>query len=296
MSSPTISHVSGLDFDSHDTLYAVDELYNSVVWKLLNNTSTPIMIAGQNETRGPSSLLLDFPQDVYVDSSGNMYVTDYYNYRVQKYTGGSSSGVTIAGLIKNNGSSLNQFAGLRYFAFDSTESFMYVTDSENTRIMRYSTNSTSGANGVSVAGGNGAGDTNTQLHYPWGIAYRPSISSDLYITNNAGHSVIRWTPGAASGVFVVGTPGVAGSSSTTLSGPMGIKLDNYLNMFVVDNGNSRVQMFCYNSPTGITVAGTGVAGAASNLLNGPRGIAFDSAMNMYVSDFNNIRVQKFLKL
>lgn len=296
MSSPQISRVSGLYFDSHDTLYAVDEIYNSVVWKLLNNTSTAIRVAGQNDTRGPSSLLLDYPQDVYVDSAENMYVTDYYNYRVQKYASGSMSGTTIAGTSASNGTSLNRFAGLRYFAFDAAESYMFITDSENSRIMRYSTSSTSGSNGVLVAGGNGAGNTTTTLNYPWGIAYRSSMSDDLYITNLAGHSVIRWTVGASSGVIVAGTPGVAGSTATTLNQPMGIKLDAYLNMFVVDNTNHRVQMFCYNNLNGITIAGNGTAGNSINQLYGPRGIAFDSAMNLYVSDFENVRVQKFSKL
>lgn len=55
-------------------------------------------------------------------------------------------------------------------------------------------------------------------------------------------------------------------------------------------------MFCANSTTGITVAGTYVAGNSSTQFNGPRGIAFDEEMNMYVTDFGNKRVQKFMKL
>jgi DNA-binding beta-propeller fold protein YncE len=67
-------------------------------------------------------------------------------------------------------------------------------------------------------------------------------------------------------------------------------------MYVVDNGNNRVQMFCAGNRTAITIAGTGIAGSSATQLNGPRGIAFDSAMNMYIGDTNNYRVQKFTKL
>jgi nicotinamide mononucleotide (NMN) deamidase PncC len=254
------------------------------------------VIAGIPQLSGGNSTLLNYPQGVYIDANKNLYVTDYYNYRVQKYMNGSTTGVTIAGISGSAGVASNQFAGLRYFTFDSTETYMYVTDCDNHRIMRYLTNSTTGSNGTVVAGGNGSGTATTQLNYPWGIHYLPLVSNYLYITNCYGHTVMQWIPGASSGVFIVGTPGVAGSNATLLNGPMGIKIDAYLNMYVVDNGNNRVQMFCQNSQTGITIAGNGVAGSGATQLNAPRGIAFDSAMNMYIGDPGNSRIQKFVKL
>jgi DNA-binding beta-propeller fold protein YncE len=92
------------------------------------------------------------------------------------------------------------------------------------------------------------------------------------------------------------TPGVPGSNATLLNTPIGVRLDAYLNLYVVDNGNHRVQMFCQNSLTGITIADDGVSGSTATRLNGPRGIAFDSQINMYIGDLSNTRVQKFLKL
>jgi sugar lactone lactonase YvrE len=277
-------------------MYIVDEYVNSAVWKLFKNSVTPILIAGLPLSLGSNSSQLNYPQGVYIDSNQNLYVTDYYGYRVQKYINGSRNGVTIAGISASAGTALNQFGGLRYFAFDATETYMYVTDCDNNRIMRYLTNSTTGTNGTVVAGGTGSGNTNTQLNYPWGIYYLPSVSNYLFITNYYGHSVMKWVPGASSGVFIAGTPGVAGSSATTFNNPMGIKLDINLNMFVVDCNNHRVQMFCYNNQTGTTIAGTGTAGSSATQLNYPRGIAFDSSMNMYITDPGNVRIQKFLKI
>ncbi|CAF1021950.1 unnamed protein product [Adineta steineri] len=77
---------------------------------------------------------------------------------------------------------------------------------------------------------------------------------------------------------------------------MGIKIDSFMNIYVVDNGNNRIQLFCANSNTGITIAGDGTANSGATQFNNPRGIAFDSAMNMYVGDQGNNRVQKFTKL
>lgn len=296
MNSSTLSHISGLYIDSNDTLYIVDETENQVVWKLPKGAFTATLMVGELKVRGYNASQLDFPQDIYLDSQKNVYVTDYYNARVQKYTNGSMIGETIAGQSGLNGTALNQFGGLRYMTFDNSETYMYVTDCDNHRILRNPTNSTSGTNGVISAGGNGTGDTNLQLNYPWGIHYLPSVSDDLYITNYWGNSVIRWKPGESSGVFVAGTPGTAGFNATLLNKPMGIKIDSYLNMYVVDSENNRVQMFCQNNQTGSTIAGNGSAGNDLTQLNGPRGIAFDSSRNMYISDFNNRRVQKFLKL
>lgn len=278
------------------TLYAADENANFVIWKLLKNAVNATVIAGTDQSSGSSSTQLQNPNDVYIDRNGSLYVTDCYNSRIQKFINGSNVGVTIAGVTGSIGPSVNQLDNPRYLTFDSTDTYMYVADSNNNRIMRYLTNSTSGTNGILVAGGTGANDINTSLNYPWGIHYLPSVSNDLFIANYDGHSVMRWTPGASSGVFVAGTPGVSGSNSTLLNNPRSIKINNYLNTYVVDSGNNRVQMFCAGSQTGITVVGTGVAGSSAMQLDGPRGIAFNSTMNMYIGDTNNQRVQKFLKL
>jgi len=96
--------------------------------------------------------------------------------------------------------------------------------------------------------------------------------------------------------LVAGQPGVLGSNATSLNRPADIKPDNYLNMFVADSQNSRIQMFCHNNQTDITIAGDGVVGHSATRLNDPRGITFDSSMNMYIGDGGNGRVPKFLKL
>ncbi|CAF1197884.1 unnamed protein product [Adineta steineri] len=292
LDSSQVTHVVDIYIDSNNTLYITDEIASTVVWRLLKNATSATAIAGIKDSKGSSNTQLDHPQGVYVDTNGTMYVSDHYNHRVQKYINGSNSGITIAGLSESRGSSLNQLNGPRYITLDPTQAYIYIVDSYNHRIMRYSTNSTSGNNGTVVAGGN----TIISLNQPWGLWYQPSVSSDFFITNYLGHSVIRWTPGASSSTFIAGVPGTTGSNSTLLNNPMGIKLDKYLNMFVVDQNNHRVQMFCANSRTGITIAGTGVSGGTPTTLNGPRGIAFDSNMNMYITDFGNKRVQKFLKL
>jgi len=293
LNSSQITSARGLYIDSNNTLYVTD---TAVIWKLLNNATNATIIAGIPQLPGSNNTQVNNPQDVYVDKSGNVYVSDYSNHRIQKYINGSSTGITIAGISGSPGSALNQLNSPARFTFDSTDTYFYIADYGNNRVMRYLTNSTTGNNGTLVAGGNGGNNSNTSLNGPGGIYYLPSVSNDLFIANLFGHSVIRWTPGVSSGVFVVGTPGVAGSNSTLLNQPRSIKIDNYLNIYAVDCGNNRVQLFCANNKTGLTVVGTGIAGNCTTQLNGPRSIAFDAKMNMYITDGGNIRVQKFIKL
>ncbi|CAF0724623.1 unnamed protein product [Adineta steineri] len=296
LDSSQVTNVVDIYIDSQNTLYITDEAPSAVAWRLLKNATSATVIAGTKGSTGSSNTQLRLPQSVYVDNNGTMYVVDYANQRIQKYINGSNSGITIAGLSESSGSSLNQLDHPRFITLDPTQTYIYIADNDNHRIMRYSTNSISGDNGTVVAGGTGQGNTNTSLNKPWGLWYQPPISSDLFITNHDGHSIMRWTPGASSGTFIAGVPGTVGSNSTLLNNPMGIKLDKYLNMFVVDYSNHRIQMFCANNEIGITIVGTGNTDSTATALNGPRGIAFDSDMNMYVADLNNKRVQKFLKL
>ena len=289
LGSPTLSFTSGVYVDANDTLYVVDEVGNHIIWKLLKNSSTPIRIAGLPLSPGPNASQLYNPQDVYIDSKQNLYVTDFYNYRVQKYANGSLNGITIVGTSGINGTGLNQLGGVRYFNFDPTETYMFIADSENHRIMRFFTNSTPLANGILVASGNGPGTANTQLFYPW-AAYYSAITNFLYITNYSGGTVMQWLPGASFGTVIAGIAGSPGPNATQLNLPMDIKLDSYLNMYVVDSANHRVQMFCVNNQTGVTIAGNGTSGNGPTQLSGPRGIAFDSAMNMYIGDLGNSRV------
>lgn len=268
----------------------------SVVWKLAKNASNPTVLAGTQYSPGPSNSQLSFPQDVRVDKYGNLYVSDLNNNRVQKFINTSTTGQTMAGISSSTGgSALNQLNSPRFLAFDDTDTYMYIADFNNNRIMRFLTSSTTGTNGNIVAGGT-QGIDNTTLNLPWGVAYEPSLSTDLFITNYGSHSVIRWTPGASSGTLIAGIPGTSGTSSSNLDGPVGIKIDQYLNVYVADSNNHRIQLFCANNKTGITIAGTGSSGSTPTQLNQPNGFDFDENMNLYVGDYSNQRLQKFMKL
>ncbi len=90
----------GIVFDSFDTLYIADA-DNNRIQKLLWNDSSATTVAGNsNGTSGSTASLLNYPNDVAVDSLGNVYVVDTNNIRIQFWNDTASSGITIAGTGK----------------------------------------------------------------------------------------------------------------------------------------------------------------------------------------------------
>ncbi|CAF4023957.1 unnamed protein product [Adineta steineri] len=197
LSSSTRFSCTRLFVDSNDTLYGVDKL-KRYVWKLSKNAENAEVVAGIYESTGSDSIKLNSPQDVYIDQYGNMYVLDTNNHRVQKFINGTTHGETIAGVTESGGCSLKQLYYPRGFAFDPTDTFMYIADRSCERVIRFLTNSTSGTDGVIVAGTGIADNTNKALNGPYSIRYLSSINNDLLIVNWDGHSVIRWPLGGTS--------------------------------------------------------------------------------------------------
>jgi 6-phosphogluconolactonase (cycloisomerase 2 family) len=195
-------------------------------------------------------------------------------------------------LIGTAGNSSTLLDTPRAIAFDSNPNIFYISDSNNNRVMKYTLNSTVG---ILVAGGNGAGISNTQLNNPRGL-YFDSTTNSLVIANPGANNVVRWVIGAANWTLVAGDiNGLSGSGSSTFNNPWDVILDLVGNVYVADRYNYRIQFFLAGQMNGSTIAGvTGVSGSSSIHLDEPLSVALDSQRNLYVSDSQNSRVQKFV--
>ena len=86
-------------------------------------------------TFGTAVRQLKFPMDVAVDSSGNVYVTDSKNDRIQKF---KNDGTYIR-TWGASGSGDGQFDLLNGIAVDSSAN-VYVSENQNRRIQKFETN------------------------------------------------------------------------------------------------------------------------------------------------------------
>ena len=110
-----------------------------------------------------------------------------------------------------------------------------------------------------------------------GLIY-DEINQNLYISNSgSSNTVMRWRIGDSNGTIIAGLLGNFGSNSSQLKNPTGITLDQWQNLYVVDRGNDRVQLFCNGNATGITIAGRNLGG--TNFSN-PYDVKLDSQLNL----------------
>ncbi|CAF2146365.1 unnamed protein product, partial [Rotaria magnacalcarata] len=94
-----------------------------------------IVIAG-GQGYGDALTQLSYPQGLFVDTLGTLYVADSWNHRVMRWTQGAKQGTVIVG-GNGPGSEANQFTGPEGLSFDR-QGNLYVADRCNSRVQRFS--------------------------------------------------------------------------------------------------------------------------------------------------------------
>jgi hypothetical protein len=191
----------------------------------------------------------NIPHGIIVDSSGNIYVADTFNYCIRK--------ITSAGIVTTVTGSSGIFAvGI---TLDSSGNF-YVTETSN--LIRKIT--PLGVVTTFVGGSNGTTDgtgANAQFTINWGITIDSSgnlyvsddnkirkITSDGVVSTLAGSS----TPGSTDGV----------GSNVGFNFAWGLAIDLVGNLYVVDRNNHRIRKITLPSSAdpniygGIPITGT----------------------------------------
>jgi len=161
-----LNYPKGIFVDDSGNLYVADYAANRVQ-KWPPFATTGITVAGDSlGTPGSVAYLLDGPTAVYVDDSGNIFVTDQNNNRIQKFAPGSVNGVTILG-GNGQGSANNQFDAPVNCVQDKYGN-VYVADGGNGRVQRfadmvlpYYITNTGGSYTALVTAANGGGSATT---------------------------------------------------------------------------------------------------------------------------------------
>ncbi len=219
------------------------------------------------------------PYGVAVDSSGNLYVADFGNSRVEKFTS-TGTYVTQWG---SYGFGPGQFDTPRGVAVDSSGN-VYVTDYGGRGVEKFT------STGTYITQWGSYGSSNGQFKGPSDVA----VDSDgnVYVVDSGNVRVEKFT---STGTYVTQW-GSYGSGPGQFFGAEGIAVDSSGNVYVADERNNRVEKFT-NTGTYVSQLGcaTGActAGSAPGQFNGPTGVAVDSSGNVYVADRNNNRVEIF---
>lgn len=253
--SAQLNQPAGLAVDSSGNLYIADS-YNAVVRKVTPG-GTISTVAGSG-TQGYSGdggaaakATMMAPLGVALDSSGNLYIADYYGW-IRKVTASTGVISTIAGNGSNgytgdNGPATSaQFYNPTDVAVDSSGN-VYVADSNNGAVRMI-------ANGIiSTIAGNGtlsySGDGGPAL-----LAQFSQLSSikvdgqgNIYVADTSNNA-IRLFPlnGIVSTIAGNGSQGYTGDGGPAtvaeLNGPKAIAVTSAGNVYLTDTGNNAVRL------------------------------------------------------
>jgi DNA-binding beta-propeller fold protein YncE len=169
---------------------------------------------------------LGYPKGVAVDGSGNVYVADTFNYRVQKFT---SEGVFLTkwGRLGSDERNLDSPGSI---AVDGSGN-VYVTDTNNDRIQKFS------SRGSFLTNWGTEGSDDGQFDYPCGIAVYGS--GNVCVVDTLNNRIQKFT---SDGLFIT-KRGMHGVGGMGLSYPYGIAVSNSGVVYVADTGNQCIKVY-----------------------------------------------------
>jgi hypothetical protein len=311
-----LSTPTALCVDDSGYLYIVNGGYNNIKKVSLSTRIIKSIVgdgkAGYSGDGGPAKLAeLNYAAGLAVDSTGNLYIAEYYNQTIRKvdpsgiittYAGSCCS----AGYRGDGGSRLSAMFNYPMGLAIDKKNNLFIADKNNNRIRKISPSgivTTFAGQSSSGYSGDGGQATLAQLSQPTGVAV--DRSGNVYIADN-GNSVVRKvdTSGIITTLAGNDTSGYSGDGGLATSAKlansyyaMSIATDDTGNIYIADANNYRIRKV---STSGIinTIAGTGnpgfTAGGPSSTaeFTGIYGIAVNHLSQVFISDAANNMVDK----
>ena len=288
----------GLAIDAAGNVYIADSL-NSVVRKVTVSTGTISTFAGTLGKFGSSgdggaatSAQLTYPFGIAFDPSGNLFISDFYDYTIREVSAKDGTIKTIAGTpgkagyAGDGGPATSALMTYPYQLATDSQGNIYFADLSNNVIRKVTVGATppsiSTIAGDQALGagfsGDGGSALSAQLSAPAGVAV-DSTTGIVYIAdflNNRIREVSGGTIGEFAGAdHAQGDGGKA--SAAYLYFPQDVAEDSSGNFYIADTYNNEIRKVKTD-------------GTISTLAKfpSPNGVAVDSSGNVYVSHYNEI--------
>jgi sugar lactone lactonase YvrE len=303
-SAARINYPSDVAVDTNGIVYVTDS-GNSTIRKVtpVGTNWVVTTLAGQAGSYGTadgtaSAARFNDPEDLALDSAGNLYVADTGSSTIRKVTLVGTNWVvtTLAGKAGHpglvNGTGTNaEFYHPMGVALDGAGN-LYVADKINSAIRK-----------VTPAGV--VTTLATGFNYPRGVAL--DSAGNLYVADTDNHTIRKLTQVGSSWAVttIAGLAGNSGTNDGTGSAarfyyPKHVVVDSATNLYVSDTYNFTIRKL---TPVGSSWEVTTIAGLAGNSgtndgtgsaaqFDYPEGVALDSAGNVYVADAYNFTIRE----
>ncbi|CAF1349286.1 unnamed protein product, partial [Didymodactylos carnosus] len=243
---------------------------------------------------GSSLKYLFYPIDIALDNFSNIYISDSGNNRIVKWSQNSLEGQLIIGNI--NGAAGNLPNQLNYptgIYLDKINQNLYVVDSGNYRIQKFSLNTTEipPFNGITILDQNSVFNAINSSGSSFSTVYYDNMNNNLYVTDTGNGQILLFKNDSTIRVVAGGKEG-----NTKLYYPFGFYVDRNLTIYIADRGNDRIVKWLKNANEGIVIAGDNGKGSNPDQLFAPTDVYVDETDDdtIYIADSNNNRIQQWL--
>ena len=232
---------------------------------------------------------LSHPQDGAVAPSGDVYVSDTSNDRVEEFSP-TGEFIRVWGSAGTGNGQFESPRGVAVVASGEEKGDVYVVDAENERVQEFSSEGKYMRQFGSEGGGNGQFGHKSVWGWegPDGVAVAPN--GEVYVADEANHDVQVFAPKGATEMEFKRKWGSEGRGNGEFAALHGIAVAPDGNVYVAEEGNPRVQEF---SPEGKFITTWGSEGTGNGQFRSPHGVSAASNGDIYVADEGNNRVEEF---
>jgi uncharacterized protein (TIGR03437 family) len=249
-----------------------------------------------------TSAALNQPGGVALDASGDLFIADTTNNRIQEV-----SGAIVTTVVGTGGLAASPALAQPSGVFVDGSGNLFIADTANHQIREVP----AGGKVTTIAGGgsygyygDGGPATSATLYNPTGVFV--DASGNVFVADTFNYVIREFTVGgnittvAGNNALPAGYSGDNGPAiSAQLNNPTGVFGDASGNIFIADSGNNRIRKFTVGGNI-TTIAGNGTEGfsgdggpATAAKLYTPTGVFVDAYGNVFIADTTNNRVREF---